>query len=181
MNAVLETAEKLVGPYQEHNSNHNYLLVSVKSQLLYRIEDKRIADSYKISTALNGTGCEEGSGKTPLGVHRIAEKVGKDAEYGALFKARINTGLTAKILNNKNQYSDQDAITSRILWLDGLEVGKNKGGNVDTYRRYIYIHGTDEEWRLGQPVSHGCIRMANHAVIELYDKVSVNTLVAILE
>lgn len=158
----------------------DYLLVSIVEQKLLYIRQKKIIASFPVSTAQNGVGCDEGSGKTPLGMHRIAEKIGNKAVEGTLFKARKNTGKVLAPLTEEGSYSDIDAITSRILWLDGLEPGKNKHGNVDSYRRYIYIHGTNEEWRLGTPASHGCIRMSNRVIIALYDTVCVNTLVVIV-
>jgi len=168
-------------------NNESFLVVSVSTQSLFLVKENRIINEYPISTAKNGIGSEENSGKTPLGVHRIAEKIGEGAELGTLFKARKNTREVVPTQLSIGEYSPIDAITTRILWLDGLEVGKNKGLsqdktiNIDSYQRYIYIHGTDEEWRLGKPVSHGCIRMSNHAITKLYDKVCVNTLVVIIE
>ena len=170
----------LYGEYGDKYSLNNYLLVSIAEQTLFHIQQKEIAVSFPVSTAENGVGCEEGSEKTPLGVHRIAEKIGDGVAEGSLFKAREVTGEVLLPLTKKGNYSEIDAITSRILWLDGLDLGKNKEGNIDSYRRYIYIHGTNEEWRLGTPVSHGCIRMSNRAIIDLYDTVCVNTLVVIV-
>ncbi|KAG1663415.1 Amidophosphoribosyltransferase [Nymphon striatum] len=128
-----------------------------------------------------GLGNLSGSFKTPLGVHKIEEKIGKGAKPGTIFKARLNTHAIAPILFNPDETSNADNITSRILWLKGLEHGVNLGNDVDTYKRYIYIHGTDEEGRLGTPVSHGCIRMANSEVIELFDEVEVGTIVCIIK
>lgn len=158
-----------------------YVIVSVTEQRLYLLHKASVLASYRVSTALNGIGNQEGSGQTPLGLHRVADKIGADAPLGSIFKARCNTQQIAHILTVDNEYSDHDCITSRILWLDGLEEGKNKGGNVDTHSRYIYIHGTNEEWRLGQAVSHGCIRMANKEVIQLFDKIVVDSLVVIIK
>ncbi len=171
----------------EITASDDFLLISISEQNLLLIKENIIIDKYPISTALNGVGSEENSGKTPLGIHRIAEKIGADAPLGTVFKARVNTHKTTPILLSNEEYSSADAITTRILWLDGLEEGINKGLSedgqtpVDSYQRYIYIHGTDEEWRLGKPVSHGCIRMSNRAITKLYDKVWVNTLVVIIE
>lgn len=158
-----------------------YLIVSVSYQCLYLLVGYEVLAYYPISTGLKGAGNQEGSGQTPLGLHRIAEKIGANASIGSIFKARCHTGGIAPILTTNNKYSDADYITSRILWLDGLELGKNKGGCVDSYRRYIYIHGTDEEWRLGNAVSHGCIRMANEDVIQLFNEIVVDSLVAIIK
>ena len=96
-----------------------------------------------------------------------------------IFKERINTGRYAEI-HHTDYDSDEDHVTSRILWLEGLEEGFNKGGNVDSFNRYIYIHGTPEEGLIGKKASHGCIRMFNHDVIELYDLVQEGTKVNIV-
>ncbi len=185
MNVDLNEVTLSLSPYQSATLEGTYLLVSISDQTLYLVQDNKVSLSFPVSTAIRGAGSEEGSEKTPLGIHRIAETIGEGAEYGTLFTARKNTHKVATALTTEGQYSSTDAITTRILWLDGLEAGKNKGlsdsGNVDSYQRYIYIHGTDEEWRLGQPASHGCIRMSNHAITKLYDKVYVNTLVVIIE
>jgi len=116
-----------------------------------------------------------------LGAHFIREKFGDNAPLGTQFKGRQSTGYIPPILSSPEQTSDDDYITSRILWLSGLEAGYNQGGDVDSYKRYIYIHGTDEEGRLGTPASHGCIRMANQDIIDLYAEVSTDTLVYIIK
>ena len=92
---------------------------------------------------------------------------------------RVYSGQIATIYTDQTK-SKTDDVTSRILWLEGLEKGLNKGAEIDSYKRYIYIHGTSEEGRLGTPASHGCIRMKNKEVIELYDKIKIGTLVLIL-
>ncbi|MFT5503550.1 MAG: lipoprotein-anchoring transpeptidase ErfK/SrfK [Gammaproteobacteria bacterium] len=152
------------------------MVVQSKSQQLLVIdcEEGEIA-RYKISTADNGIGNRQDSFKTPFGIHRIRQKIGGGERLGSVFKAREPTGQLMRTRNN----TETDEITSRILWLDGLEDGVNKGGDVDTYSRYIYIHGTSDEKRLGQPVSKGCIRMKNEDVIELFDNVLLNDLVII--
>lgn len=177
---VIDKVNELIAPFHPQYLLDDYLLISIPEQTLFHINQSKVMASYVVSTALKGGGCAEGSEKTPLGVHRIAEKIGDEVLKGSLFKARQNTQEIIKTLNKKGEFSDIDAITSRILWLDGLELGKNKGANVDSYHRYIYIHGTNEEWRLGSPASHGCIRMSNQEIIDLYDTVCVNTLVVII-
>ena len=157
------------------------IVISTSEQKLYLIENNKVTSSHTISTAEAGLGNRSGSNKTPLGVHKVAQKFGKGARAGTIFKARMNTRRVASILTEPNARSNQDNVTSRILWLDGMEKGINKGGNVDSRSRYIYIHGTDEEGRLGQPASHGCIRMSNNEVIDLFEKVPVGTLVDIVE
>ncbi len=130
----------------------------------------RLIREYRVSTAKNGLGEQSGSYCTPRGRHRIAEKIGAGQPLYAVFKARVPTGeVWSRELARDNP--DRDWILTRILWLDGLEAGKNQGGSVDTRSRYIYIHGTDEEHLIGTPASHGCIRMKNADVAELFDLV----------
>lgn len=157
------------------------IVISASEQKLFLIENSQVINSYKISTAEAGLGSRSGSNKTPLGVHKVSQKYGKNAPLGAIFKARQNTKRVAKILTKPGARSNADNVTTRILWLSGMESGINKGGNVDSHARYIYIHGTDEEGRLGNPASHGCIRMANTAVVELFQRVPVGTVVSIIE
>jgi len=157
------------------------IVISASEQKLFFIENNQVTKSYTISTAEAGLGSQSGSNKTPLGVHKVSQMYGKGATAGTIFKARQNTKRIADILTQPGARSKADNVTTRILWLSGLEAGINKGGKVDSHARYIYIHGTDEEGRLGQPASHGCIRMANNAVIELFDKVKTGTLVNIIE
>ena len=159
----------------------NLIVVSATDQQLLLINNNEIISSYTISTAEAGLGNLSGSYKTPLGIHKITHKIGKNAELGAIFKARQKTQTIAKILKKPDERSDSDNITTRILWLTGMEQGVNFGGNIDTHDRYIYIHGTDEEGRLGTPASHGCIRMGNHEIIDLFDRVEVGTIVNIVE
>lgn len=157
------------------------IVVSATDQQLFLIKNNKIVSNYPVSTAEAGLGNLSGSYKTPLGIHKIANKIGENAELGAIFKARQNTQTIAKILKRPEDKSDSDNITTRILWLTGMEQGVNLGGDVDTRDRYIYIHGTDEEGRLGTSASHGCIRMGNHEIIELFDRVDIGTIVNIVE
>jgi len=133
---------------------------------------------YPISTARNGLGEQCGSYCTPRGRHRIAERIGAGQPLFAVFKARVPTGEIWSRDLEANE-PDRDWILTRILWLDGLEEGRNKGGQQDTHDRYIYIHGSNEEHLIGQPVSHGCIRMKNADVAELFDLVEEGTEVVI--
>ena len=129
---------------------------------------------YPVSTSAKGIGNRKDSHQTPHGLHRIKQKVGGGQPQGMIFKGREPTGQLFDDFN-----IGKDEITSRILWLDGMEDGINKGGIYDSYERYIYIHGTSDERRIGSPVSIGCIRMKNTDVIELFDEVLVNDLVMI--
>lgn len=160
-------------------STERWILVDAATQRLMLIEHQRIVESWIISTASAGLGNQQGSNQTPLGFHRIKQCYGENAASGTIFKARQATGRIAEILTEPGAHSNADNITSRIMWLDGLQPGINQGGAVDSFERYIYIHGTDEEGRLGQPASHGCIRMRNADVIALYEWVGVDTLVVI--
>ena len=173
-----------LAPYLKEPLSYPLIFVSTQQQKLYLNTVKSDIKQYIISTSFLGTGNKSGSHQTPLGIHHISEKFGDNAPLGTIFKARTNTGKIATILTNANQQSNADNITSRILWLSGLEEGVNKGShnntNIDSYDRYIYIHGTDEEGKLGTPSSHGCIRMRNTDVIALYEQAPIGTLVIIL-
>lgn len=155
-----------------------YIEVDISEQRLYLIENSLIKASYPISTSKYGEGSIENSFKTPLGEHSIKEMIGEEAEINTIFTSRINTNRSATIIDQFED-TDNDYVTSRIMWLDGEEEGFNKGGNVDSYRRYIYIHGTHEEGLIGTKASHGCIRMFNYDVIELFNLVNIGTKVLI--
>ncbi len=152
--------------------------VSIAEQKLYLMEDDQPLKEYPVSTSVYGIGSEAGSNKTPLGKHKVISKFGDDAPLGSIFRSRINTGRTAKIYTDDTDLEEDD-VTTRILRLTGLEPGKNQGKGVDSFSRYIYIHGTPEEGLIGQPASHGCIRMKNTDVVELYNLVDEETLVMI--
>jgi hypothetical protein len=126
--------------------------------------------TFRCSTSRFGIGQQEGSNCTPLGLHRVAEKIGGGWPVGTVFKSRAAIGFTWK----EFPYA---TITNRILWLEGLEPGFNRGGHVDSYRRYIYIHGTGNETTLGRPASCGCIHLAADDLIPLFDKLPAGTLV----
>lgn len=157
-----------------------YLYVSVKHQKLYFIKNNFIIKEYIVSTATKGIGSKANSYKTPPGLHTIKRKIGDSVPYGGILSSRFYTGKIAKILTDKTK-ADGDYVTSRIMWLQGEELGINKGRNIDSYNRYIYIHGTAEEGFIGEPASHGCIRMKNKDVIELYDLVEEGIPVLILK
>lgn len=136
------------------------LEVSIADQCLHLIEDGQIIRSYPVSTAARGTGSEPGSLQTPLGRFCVAEKIGHGEPPGMVFRGRQPTGEYGE------DSCPDDLITSRILWLEGLELE-----NANTRDRYIYIHGTNHESEIGLPVSHGCIRMRNLDIIDLFDVV----------
>jgi len=151
----------------------------VRQELELFAADGTCVRRYSVSTASNGAGERLGSGCTPRGRHRIRARVGTGAPPGTVFRGRRPTGeLWTPELAADNP--GRDWILSRILWLCGEESGFNRGGQFDTMRRYIYIHGTGEDQPMGEPHSHGCIRMRNHDVIELFDLVSVGTPVEIV-
>lgn len=159
-------------------SESAHIEVDISEQRLYLIENSLIKASYPISTSKYGEGSIENSFKTPLGKHSIKEMIGEEAEINTIFTSRINTKRSATIIDQFED-TDDDYVTSRIMWLDGEEDGLNKGGNVDSFRRYIYIHGTHEEGLIGTKASHGCIRMFNYDVIELFNLVNIGTKVLI--
>lgn len=161
-------------------SFQKYMYISVKHQKLYLIINDSTFRSYPISTAKNGIGTKANSNKTPYGLHTVKQKIGDGVPSGGILRSRIYQGKIAEILTEKEN-ADKDYVTTRILWLQGEDDGLNKGKNVDSFKRYIYIHGTPEEGFIGEPASHGCIRMRNKDVIELYNLVEEGTPVYILE
>ena len=152
------------------------MFVDCREQKLHWIDiEEANSRCYQVSTAARGIGNRVDSNQTPFGIHRVRQKIGGGEPSGMVFEARVPTGRIAGSLDNR----ERDEITSRILWLDGLEEGVNRDGIHDTFARYIYIHGTSDEQRIGEPVSAGCIRMKNDDVIELFDAVLLNDLVLI--
>ncbi len=133
-----------------------------------------------ISTAKNGVGQQSGSECTPLGQHRIRAKIGAGAPENTVFVGRRATGeIYSPALADK--FPQRDWILTRILWLCGNQPGFNRGGDVDTQRRYIYLHGAPDSHAMGQPSSHGCVKMRNRDIIALFDLVQVGTQVDIVE
>ena len=170
-----EVAARLNGNLALADERPIIVIESSKQQLHWIDIEAEDSRCFPISTAKNGIGNRIESFKTPFGIHRIRQKIGGGEPAGMIFEARESTGVVARNLDNR----DKDEITSRILWLDGLEEGVNLGGAYDTYRRYIYIHGTSDEKRIGEPVSAGCIRMKNQDVVELFEEVLLNDIVLI--
>ena len=142
--------------------------VSISEQRLYLINSGNIIRSYPISSSSFGEGQIENSFKTPLGKHEIKKLIGHDEKIGMRFTGRIPSEIFP-IYSTEKVYVADDVVQSRIIWLSGMEEGENKGPGVDSFDRYIYIHGTPEEWLLGEKASKGCIRMSNTDVIELFD------------
>ena len=155
------------------------IVVSIDQQKLWHIRGLE-CETYVVSTARAGLGCVEDSQQTPDGLHQVGEKIGAGAVPGMIFKARQPTGKLA----SEWGAPEDNLITSRILWLDGLESGRNQGlaadGKVvDTRRRFVYIHGTNQADKLGQPNSHGCVLLSDTDVIQLFDRVAIGTRVLI--
>lgn len=170
-----EVAGKLAGN-SSLGDERPFIYIDCRKQRLFWVDiDEEFSRSYPVSTAENGLGNRIESYKTPFGIHRIRQKIGGGQPSGMVFESREPTGKIADNLNNQ----ELDEITSRILWLDGMEEGINLNGVYDTFSRYIYIHGTSDEKRIGDAVSAGCIRMNNNDVIELFDEALVNDLVLI--
>jgi lipoprotein-anchoring transpeptidase ErfK/SrfK len=151
-------------------TSRNKIDISLKDQRLTLTRDGEEVRSFPISSSRFGIGTEEGSNKTPLGNFRIAEKIGHGAAPGTIFKSRVPLGPSDRLPDT------EDFVTTRILWLDGLDQD-----NANTRDRFIYIHGTKHEDKMGIPDSHGCIRMRNADVIELFDLVDETTQVVIRE
>ena len=173
----------ILSQYTNKNNNLNkeyIIIVNILNQELILYKNYKELIKYMISTSIYGEGSEEGSNKTPIGAHYIKECIGNNTDPLTIFQNRRPTGAKTKIISEKIS-SNKDIISSRILWLDGLEEGKNKGSNLDSYSRYIYIHGTNEEGMLGEKSSHGCIRMSNSDIIDLCDKNICNSFVYISE
>lgn len=155
--------------------------VNISQQLLtLHDNDNTVVAQYPVSTSKYGIGNTSGSYKTPLGQHQICEKIGGGLEQDQVFIGREPKG---RLVDLKSQGIElpEDIITARILRLQGMEEGLNQGDGIDSFERYIYIHGTADEKNISKPVSHGCIRMRNLDVISLYDKVDLNTDVLIEE
>ncbi len=151
-----------------------YLEVDIKYQQLRVIKKGNIISTYLVSTAKNGAGELFGSECTPRGWHVIRAKIGGNSPENAVFVGRRTTG---EIFDEamREQFPNRDWILTRIMWLSGCEVGINRLANRDTMRRYIYIHGCPDQDKMGIASSHGCIKMRNTDVIELFDQINVYT------
>jgi lipoprotein-anchoring transpeptidase ErfK/SrfK len=158
----------------------NWLEISIAEQQCRLWQQGDCVFSAAVSTALNGAGEQEGSGCTPRGWHTIRAKIGQGQAVNSVFVGRRPTGeiFDASLAE---RYPQRDWILTRILWLSGLEVGTNRLGNVDTMRRYIYIHGCPDKEPVGVPRSHGCIRMHNPDLLALFDRVEAGLKVWIHE
>lgn len=161
-------------------ARQNYLDVSIAKQQLCLYADGQMRQCYPVSTAKNGAGETKGSECTPRGWHKIRAKIGDGQALQSVFIGRRATGeIYSPALALR--YPQRDWILTRILWLGGLEPGKNRYGNVDSTWRYIYIHGCPDELMTGAPLSHGCIRMNNADMLDLFNRVSTGLNVYIHE
>ena len=137
-----------------------WIRIDLRAQRLEVLEGTRVVAAYPVSTSRRGAGELMGSEQTPRGAHEVRELIGGGAPCGAIFVGRKPTGeIFTEELRSANP--DRDWILSRVIWLSGLEAGRNHGGDVDTYDRYIYLHGTPDGEPIGEPRSHGCVRMRN--------------------
>ena len=156
-------------------SSEHCIVVSIDQQKLWFFAGEP-AREYVVSTARAGVGCVADSLRTPLGLHRVAEKIGDATPKGMVFKARVPTGR----IWTEGPAPEDNLITTRILWLEGLEPGKNAGHDaagrlVDTKARFVYLHGTNQASRLGTPNSHGCVLLSDDDILDLFDRAPVGT------
>ncbi len=158
--------------------SQHILFVSITSQTLSLFEDGVLKKVYSVSTSRKPPSCVENSNGTPLGLHKIDGKIGEGAPLRTVFRGRVSCGLVEEQTSAEQQ---KNLITTRIMRLRGLEDGVNAGGLVDTYNRYVYIHGTNQEDKIGTPNSHGCVLLSNKDVVELFDVVKDGDIVLISE
>lgn len=158
--------------------NERLIRISIPDQRLELLEQGVVVANYRVSTARNGPGEQRGSHCTPRGWHRVRIKIGAGLPPDTVFVGRRPTGeiYGAELATG---YPERDWILTRILWLTGLEPGFNRGGDRDTLRRFIYIHGCPDDAPIGAPLSHGCIRMRNRDLLELFERVEAGDRVLI--
>ncbi|MCT4582073.1 MAG: L,D-transpeptidase [Flavobacteriales bacterium] len=157
----------------------DFIYVGVKRQELYLFRGGELLKVYPVSTSKHGAGSVEGSEMTPVGLHKVHGKFGEDIPENGILKHKRFTGELAEI-EYRPMPINKDIITTRVITIEGLERGVNKGGKLDSYDRHIYIHGTAEEGLIGQPASHGCVRLKNKDVMDLFDLLSKGMYVIIL-
>jgi len=156
-------------------------LVDVTAQRLVLLQGTEATAGWPVSTAAAGLDNRQDSGGTPPGLHRVDRKIGEDTEPGMIFESRRPTNvLWRRTAGETAELQGNDLILTRILTLDGLEEGLNRGPGIDSRARYIYIHGTNHEAAIGRPVSHGCVRMSNADVVDLFDRVEEGAPVVIV-
>lgn len=156
------------------------MAVRISTATLQFFRRGELVKSYVASTSKRPPSNVKHSLGTPRGLHEIAERIGAGQPPGMVFKSRAPTGRHfSEMLEREPDI--ENLITSRILWLRGLEPGVNRGGEVDTYGRYVYIHGTNHDERIGEPLSAGCVLMRNLDIVELYEEVRTGDLVWIAD
>ncbi|WP_222908710.1 L,D-transpeptidase [Pseudomonas sp. DNDY-54] len=158
----------------------DFLHISIADQLLYGFSEEKLCVRLPVSTARNGVGERNGSGCTPRGRHKVRARIGEGLPSGAVLRGRRWTGevWSAEL---HERFPGRDWILTRILWLSGCEPGYNRMGAVDTFRRYIYLHGTPDIEPMGVPLSHGCVRLRNADLLDLFARVPTGCAVQIGE
>ena len=156
----------------------DFIYVSINEQKLYFIQNEKIVDSYPVSTSKFGTGSLANTNRTPIGLHYVRDKQGYNTPMNGILESGQYKGNIATI-EYKAVDHDSDQVTTRVLWLMGCEHGLNRGKEKDSYCRMIYIHGTPEEGLIGRPASHGCVRMRNADVLDLFNKTELGLYVLI--
>ncbi len=176
---IRATCDNLVNYASESPSR--WLFVDTARQRIVLVRESTIIAQWPVSTAEVGLDNRENSGGTPPGVHRVAQKIGSQAQSGTVFESRKPTGETwLPDWNHDPDHLQRDLILSRILVLDGLEPGVNQGPGIDSRQRYIYVHGTNREDLIGRPAGGGCVRLENHQMIDLFDQVEEGDLLVIV-
>jgi len=178
MKSILESLNKL-GSRLGFKPADRVMVVRIGSATLQFYRRKKLVRSYIVSTSRRPPSNLKNSLGTPLGLHEISERIGAGQPPGMVFESRAPTGRHFSEVDGEK--ADSNLITSRILWLRGLEPGVNRDGDVDTYGRYIYIHGTNREDKIGEPMSAGCVLMRNMDIIELYEEARTGDWVWIIE
>ena len=166
--------------FHPHLEFRDLIFVSIRFQKLYYMKNTQVMAKYDVSTSRYGVGCKANSQKTPVGLHKVRHKIGNGTPINGIIKYGTYAGENARIVQTPEHIA-QDLITTRVLWLQGLEPGINQGSNIDSYHRSIYIHGTAEEGLIGRPASHGCVRMRNKDVLHLFNQVPNDAYVLILD
>lgn len=172
-------SKKIEKKYPSHTFS-NFIYVDINKQKLFLLDNRVTIKKYNISTSKRGVGNKSNSLQTPIGLHKIKSKYGQGVPIGGILDHRKFNGEIASI-NLDTTSTAIDIICTRVIRIIGLEDGVNKGGDVDTYLRKIYLHGTNEEGLIGKESSHGCIRMKNQDIVDLFDRVKKDMLIVMLD
>ncbi|MDG2369960.1 MAG: L,D-transpeptidase [Flavobacteriales bacterium] len=175
-NIISEKIEKIYPSF----TFSNFIYVDIKQQQLFLVENRATIKKYNISTSKRGVGNKSNSLQTPIGLHKIKSKYGQGVPIGGILDHRKFNGEIASI-NLDTTSTGKDIICTRVIRIIGIEDGVNKGGEVDTYLRKIYLHGTNEEGLIGKESSHGCVRMKNQDIVDLFDRVKKDMIVVMLD